>query len=214
MFKRLGKRTLMACPAVALMALITQQNLAAQSKPPTVTLTLNNSQPINVTEGKSFTLFYTLKNQSSQEITLGNPPDKSNFITNHQTGGTDPTDNLSVGSVTAWKQGTKIVLEGSEVSGIQAEFNTPAIPENEGENKDRGEWGVSLRFDPGTYPNPTQGGSPLPLPSVLANADVFVNDPGVSPVVPEPSNLILVAACGLSVCGFGWLRRRKIFAKA
>jgi hypothetical protein len=210
MFKTPGIRTLlMACGGVALMALITQQNLAAQSIPPTVTLTLNNRQPINVTEGDSFTLFYTLKNQSSQEITLGNPPNISNF-SNHQTGGTDSTDNLTVASVAAWKQGAKIVLEGSEVSGIQAEFNTPAIPENEVENKDRGEWGVSLRFDPGTYPNPTQGGPSLPLPSVLALADVFVNDRGVSPVVPEPSTFILVGACALSVCGFGWLRRRRI----
>jgi hypothetical protein len=45
------------------------------------------------------------------------------------------------------------------------------------------------------------------------SANVNVTDPGVSPV-PESSTLVLVGVCALSVCGVGWLRRRRILSKA
>lgn len=46
------------------------------------------------------------------------------------------------------------------------------------------------------------------------SANVTVTDPGVLPVVPESSTLVLVGACALSVCVVGWLRRRRILSKA
>ena len=46
------------------------------------------------------------------------------------------------------------------------------------------------------------------------SANVNTADPGVLPVVPESSTLVLVGTCALSVCGVGWLRRRRILSKA
>jgi hypothetical protein len=102
--------------------------------------------------------------------------------------GTDEKDNFSV-DPQPWP--TNFLLQSHKETPVNIVFTTPDTF-GEKENLDSGKWTADFFY---TFDNRV----------VHGGNSVIVQD-----VVPESSTLILVGVCALSVCGFGWLRRRRI----
>jgi hypothetical protein len=111
----------------------------------------SNQQPANVTEGQQLTLFYTLQNTSTQNISLSTPPGPQAFKATRKAG--DQNDNLpSTANAIGIHWDSGFMLMPTETIGLQAIFNTPTdmLPPDQEADKDRGEWRVSIDpFSPG-----------------------------------------------------------------
>jgi hypothetical protein len=189
MFKTLGIRTLMVCGLVTLTTLMTQQLLAQQATPTPSQDLLNITESTAVTEGDSGQVDFMLENISNQVLNLSFTP----FTTSVVQG--DSSDNLRITS----NPPNGVSLKPGMTDVVSVLFDTPAHI-GEVENRD---FGNNLIQDIVTiFPGGTQ--------AELA-ANVTVNDVSV---VPEPSSLVLVGVCAFSMCGFGWLRRRRILSNA
>jgi hypothetical protein len=189
MFHTLGIRTLIVCCAVTLTTLKTQQLLA---KSPLAESLLQITPATTVPEGGSGAVTFSFKNTSNEDLSLSfsslqseNLSNKDDFII--------ITNPVVAGGV----------LAPNATRDVFALFDTPQP--DKFEDRD-----VGNNIIKGTVEAIGTG-----IDDTLHfSANVNVADPGVLPVVPESSTLVLVGACVLSVCGVGWLRRRRILSKA
>ena len=196
MFNTLGIRTLIVCGAVTLTTFMTQQLLAEsllQITEATSELSpLQSTTATTVPEGDSGAVTFSFENTGTEDLSLHFSPLQSANQSN--------SDDFIILTNPVVADG---VLAPGATRNVFALFDTPQ-PDNF-EDRD-----VGNNMITGTVEAIGTG-----IDDKLDfSANVNVADPGVLPVVPESSTLVLVVACALSVCGVGWLRRRRILSKA
>jgi hypothetical protein len=162
---------------------IAQQPLVAQLQ-----FKGDNDTEIKIEEGKTKTITYQVFNAGTSDIKL-TPPRIVQSV--HMETGTDGTDSFSV-DPEPWTP--NFILKPNAETPVNIVFTTPATF-GEKENLDSGKWIANFFY---TFDHHVVSGG----------NSVIVQD-----VVPESSTLILVGVCALSVCGFGWLRRRRTLSE-
>jgi hypothetical protein len=197
MFKTIGIRTLlMACGAMTLTTLTTHQLLAEDLKKD---LFFSKPQSVSVEEGvQNKVLTFTLQNVGTLKLSVFFH--ELEFKLSPETD--VPADGLF--GIRPNPSAFTINLESGEPLPVPFEFNTDFIRPSDKENNDTGVTSF-------VWPVYAKVADTKEEPQFVGDffGNVAVRDPGVSPV-PEVSSLVLVGACALSVCGFGWLRRRRI----
>lgn len=193
MFDTLGIRRLIVCGAVT----FTTQQLLAESLLQITEATselspLEISTSTTVPEGGSGAVTFSFENTSTENLLLLFSPLQSENLSNND-------DSIILTN--------PVVADGVLAAGATREvfalFDTPQ-PDNF-EDHD-----IGNNIITGTVESIGRGIDD----KQDFSANVIVTDPGVLPVVPESSTLVLVGACALSVCAVGWLRRRRILSKA
>ena len=184
MFDTLGIRTLIICGAVTLTTLMAQQLLAESL--------LQITEATSVPEGGSGVVTFSFKNISNQDLSLLFSSLQSENLSKN-----DDFINITNPVVSGG------VLAPDATRDVSAVFDTPQP--DKFEDRD-----VGNNIIEGTV---EAIGIKTGIDIQHFSANVNVTDPGVSPV-PESSSLVLVGVCALSVCGVGWLRRRRILSKA
>ena len=185
MFDTLGIRTLIVCGAVTLTTLMAQQLLAESL--------LQITEATSVPEGGSGVVTFSFKNISNEDLSLLFSSLQSENLSKN-----DDFINITNPVVSGG------VLAPDATRDVSAVFDTPQP--DEFEDRD-----VGKNIIEGTVEAIGIKTGGIDIQHFSAN--VNVTDPGVSPV-PESSPLVLVGVCALSVCGVGWLRRRRILSKA
>jgi hypothetical protein len=189
MFDTLGIRKLIVCGAVTLTTFTAQQLLA---QGPLAESLLQITPSTTVQEGDSGAVTFSFTNTGNEALTLHFSSLQSNNTSN-------PDDFIILTNPVVADD----VLAPNSTLDVFALFDTPQ-PD---------------KFEDGDVGNNVITGTVNAIgatgtENLSFSANVSVADPGVLPVVPESSTLVLVGACALSVCGVGWLRRRRILSKA
>lgn len=185
MFDTLGIRTLIVCGAMTLTTLMTQQLLAESL--------LQITEATSVPEGGSGVVTFSFKNISNEDLSLLFSSLQSENLSKN-----DDFINITNPVVSGG------VLAPDATRDVSAVFDTPQPDKFEDHD-------VGKNIIEGTV---EAIGIKTGIDDIQHfSANVNVTDPGVSPV-PESSTLVLVGVCASSVCGVGWLRRRRILSKA
>jgi hypothetical protein len=192
MFKTIGIRTLlMACGVVTL---ITQHPLASQAAAGAVNV-INPKMTLNVQEGTTGKLLFGLKNTTGHSVTLFGFPTFRQIEDPSDPKGDSLKDTFFYSVISSWNsiQGQK--LETNKTIPVELAIMTHKADMPADRPPDSQLWDFkSEKFFVDGFPS-----------ALMWEAKVNVYDP-----VPETSSLVLVGVCVLSVCGFGWLRRRRI----
>jgi hypothetical protein len=195
MFETLAIRTLMVCGVVTLMTLMTQQLLG--ENPLKITVEQKPPPVVDVLEGGKGMFLLKIQNISKENVDLSfDQP----LMSRNVELGEDQSDNLTL---TSDVPKGHTLLTPNESGFLNVTFSTPGKT-------------------PGPPPGPPED---IDTEHNVIEVSVFQgstfgdqrfseNVTVTDPVVPEPSTLVLVGVCALSVCGVGWLRRRRILSKA
>ena len=170
---------------------------------------MGNVQAKAVTEGGGDKLVWTIQNTTSVILTLDNGLRTRGLGFNY-TGG-DRDDSAKVSSVTGCDAGVMLAAQTGACV-LVIEFTSPADNDTVPENSDRGFWDLTA----------TQLGAPVltgtgpGIGTVQSGAivgRVEVDDPGVTPAIPEPPSFVLALTATLlgSAAAYGARAKRAGF---
>jgi len=147
-----------------------------------------NVQAKAVTEGSGDKLVWTIQNTTDVILTLDDGLRTRGLGFNY-TGG-DRTDSAAVSSVTGCDSGVMLAAKTGACV-LVIEFTSPADKDTVPENSDRGFWDLTAT----QLGAPVLSGSGPGIGTVQSGAivgRVEVDDPGVTPAIPEPPSFVLM----------------------
>ena len=164
---------------------------------------------VAVTEGDPGELSWTIQNNGKSAVTLNN--DFRVRVPDFMWTGGDKDDDPLRGSIGGCDNGVTLAAEGGQCV-LTVPFTTPvpdAGDETRDENKDRGFWDLlntvsGSKGEFGTVDGTLRDGT-LVI-SQLVVGHVEVDDPGVKPIIPEPSSLLLL---GSGLLGLGGVLHKR-----
>jgi hypothetical protein len=153
-----------------------------------------NVQAKAVTEGNGDKLVWTIQNTTNVILTLDNGLRTRGLGFNY-TGG-DMDDKPAISSTTGCDSGVMLAAQTGACT-LVIEFTSPAVPDTgNDENNDRGFWDLTAT----QLGAPVLSGSGPGIGTVQSGAivgRVEVDDPGVTPAIPEPPSFVLVLTATL-----------------
>jgi hypothetical protein len=153
-----------------------------------------NVQAKAVTEGSGDKLVWTIQNTTNVILTLDNGLRTRGLAFNY-TGG-DRDDAPAISSTTGCDSGVMLAAQTGACVLVIA-FTSPAVPDTgNDENNDRGFWDLTAN----ELGAPVLTGSGPGIGTVQSGAivgRVEVDDPGVTPAIPEPPSFVLVLTAAL-----------------
>jgi hypothetical protein len=171
-----------------------------------------NVQAKAVTEGSGDKLVWTIQNTTNVILTLDNGLRTRGLGFNY-TGG-DRDDAPAISSTTGCDNGVMLAAQTGACT-LVIEFTSPAVPDTvSDENNDRGFWDLTAT----QLGAPVLSGSGAGIGTVQSGAivgRVEVDDPGVTPAIPEPPSFVLVLTAALlgSTVTYGARAKRTGFTR-
>jgi hypothetical protein len=171
-----------------------------------------NVQAKAVTEGSGDKLVWTIQNTTNVILTLDNGLRTRGLGFNY-TGG-DRDDAPAISSTTGCDAGVMLAAQTGACV-LVIEFTSPAVPDTgNDENNDRGFWDLTAT----ELGAPVLTGSGAGIGTVQSGAivgRVEVDDPGVTPAIPEPPSFVLVLTASVmgSTIVYGARAKRAGFAR-